>query len=45
MSQNQVPEENYSHPTTGGGLFLRVILIGAAILAVVVGGVWYASQK
>jgi uncharacterized protein HemX len=34
-----------SSPTTGGGLLLRVVLIGAAVLAGVVGIVWYAARK
>jgi hypothetical protein len=34
-----------SSPTTGGGLLLRVVLIGAAILGAVVGVVWYAARK
>ena len=42
MSEEQ-PGSPYSHPTSGIGLFLRVVVVALA-LAGVAGVIWYTSK-
>ena len=41
---NEDESRSYSSPTSGGGLFLRVILIGALVVGGVVGIIWYMNR-
>ncbi len=45
MSQEPPDPIHTSHPTSASGLFLRSILIGAAIVVGVIGIVWYATRQ
>jgi hypothetical protein len=42
MSEEQ-PPGSYSHPTSSGGLFLRVVLVALA-LAAIGGVIWYMNK-
>jgi hypothetical protein len=43
MSEDQPPERHNSYLTSGGGLFLRVLLV-AAVLAGIAGVIWYMNK-
>jgi hypothetical protein len=44
MSEEPPPPNPYSNPTSGSHLLLRAILVGAVILAGIVGIIWYTSK-